>query len=496
MIRFTIQRKVFFTTFALAAAMAALLLGLTRWNLGQGFGRYVIEAEIGQLDWLIENIEDAYAQYGNWDFLRGSREPWDRVVGRAARETRSSGRPPRPPREASPGDGDPPPGSEGRPPPLRPDAPKALEGWPADLAGIYPLLSIRDASGRVLAGNPRPEGLAANRPIHFQGQPVGSLTLQASGTEQARDAAFLATQMRALWLSGLAALLLSLVAAWLLAHHFLRPIKALAMGARQIAEGRYVERIPVRQNDELGELAADFNAMAEMLARAEEFRRQWISDSSHELRTPIAVLRAEIEALQDGVRTADEQTLARLLKHVMRMGKLVDDLRQTLDRDDGQADLERVSMEPLTVLREVLEEFRPRFAAADLALDPTALPPASPGWRIQGDADRLRQVFANLLENTLRYTHPGGRLNIAATVQAGSVRLQFDDTPPAPPEQAMPRLFERFFRAEPSRSRLHGGSGLGLAICKTIVRGHGGTIAAGKSTLGGLSVRITLPRER
>ncbi|HRD48586.1 MAG: HAMP domain-containing protein [Candidatus Competibacter sp.] len=492
MLRFTIQGKVFFTTFALAAAMAALLLGLTRWNLGQGFSRYVVEAEIGRLDWLVKNIEDAYAQNGNWDFLRGGREPWDRIVARTAR---ADVRPPRPPRGANPGAGDPPPpGFEGRPPP--PGSPTDAGGWPADLLSLYPLLSIRDASGQVLAGNPRPEGLAANRPIHFQGLVVGSLTLQAAGTEEARDAAFLATQMRNLWLSGLAALLLSLVAAWLLAHHLLRPIKALAMGARQIAEGRFSVRIPVRQNDELGELASDFNAMAEMLARTEEFRRQWISDSSHELRTPIAVLRAEIEALQDGVRTADEKTLVRLLRHVLQMSKLVDDLRQTLDRDDGQTSLELASIKPLAVLRETLEEFHPRLAVADLALDTSALPQPDPGWRIHGDAERLHQVFANLLENTLRYTHPGGRLKIAATVQAGNLRLQFDDTPPAPPEQAMPRLFDRFFRAEPSRSRLYGGSGLGLAICKTIVQGHGGTIAASTSALGGLCIRITLPRER
>lgn len=504
MIRFTIQRKVFFTTFALVVAMAMLLLGLTRWNLGQGFSRFVVEAEIDRLDWLVKKIEDAYAQYGNWDFLRGSREPWDRVVERAARATPAGARLPPPPRGADQGNRDhPPPDSrDRRPPPFAENSPSKLDapvepgGWPANLGGLYPLLSIHDASGRVLAGNPQPEGIAANRPIHFQGQVVGSLTLQASGTGEARNAAFLATQIRALWLSGLAALLLSLVAAWLLAHHLIRPIKALATGARQITEGCFSERIAVHRSDELGELATDFNVMAEMLARTEECRRQWISDSSHELRTPIAVLRAEIEALQDGVRTADEKTLARLHKHVMRMSKLVDDLRQTLDKDSGQADLELVSMEPLAILREALEEFRPRFAVADIVLDTAALPQPDPGWRIQGDADRLQQVFANLLENTLRYTHSGGRLKISATVQAGNLRLQFDDTPPAPPEQAMSRLFERFFRAEPSRSRLHGGSGLGLAICKTVIRGHGGAIIARKSALGGLCIRINLPRER
>jgi two-component system sensor histidine kinase BaeS len=132
---------------------------------------------------------------------------------------------------------------------------------------------------------------------------------------------------------------------------------------------------------------------------------------------------------------------------------------------------------------------------ADIALDAAALPESDPGWRLWCDADRLQQVFAHLLENTLRYTHPGGRLKVSVSARKGRFLLQFDDTPPAPPQQAMERLFERFFRAEPSRSREYGGSGLGLAICKTIVQGHGGTISAAKSVLGGLCILIDLPLE-
>ena len=520
MIRFTIQRKLFMASFVLATVVAALLLGLTRWNLQQGFGRYIVETEMGQLDWLVKNVEGAYAQNGSWAFLQGSGEAMRRLLGPPPRpggrrlppvgEAPIDG-PPEPSDQPDgfagpPGRDDapdfpgppnfadrPPPFADG-PPPLYPPGPPG-GGRGGDPLGIHPRLSVHDISGKVLAGNPRPDGLSVSRPIRYRGQTVGTLVLFAPETGATRDAAFLASQTRHLWLSGLAVLFLSLAAAWLLARQFVGPIKALATGARHIAEGQFGARIPVRRSDELGELAQDFNAMAEMLARTEEFRRQWVSDSSHELRTPIAVLRAEIEAMQDGVRNADEKTLTRLLKHVMQMGKLVDDLRQTLDRDNGQADLERRSMHPLTVLRESLDEFRPRLAMADLTLDTTDLPQTDPGWRIQGDAQRLEQVFANLLENTLRYTNPGGRLKVAASARAGRLHLQFDDTSPAPPEHAMHRLFERFFRAEPSRSREHGGSGLGLAISKTIITGHGGTITAGASALGGLCIRIVLPLE-
>jgi two-component system sensor histidine kinase BaeS len=491
MIRLTIQRKVFLATFALAATMALLLAGLTRWNLEQGFTRYVVETEIGRLDWLVTNLETAYAKGGSWDFLKENIEPWDRAAEQLARPDR--------PRDfrGPPGfeDRPPRPFPDGLPPPPGPPG-MMVGGHPPDPLGFRPRLSLRDPSGKVLAGHPAADGPWATRPIRFQGRTVGSLALRAPPVGAALDLAFLATQTRELWTSALAALVLSLVAAWLLARQLLRPIQDLTAGARQITEGRFAERIPVRGNDELAELAADFNAMAQMLARNEESRRQWISDSSHELRTPIAVLRAEIEALQDAVRTADEPTLARLHRNVMQMSKLVDDLRQTLDQDDGQEDLELVSLEPLPVVLDAVEEFRERFESANLSLDATRMRGLRSGIRIKGDRDRLHQVFANVLENSLRYTDPGGRLEISATAKAGRLHLKFDDTSPAPPEHAMARLFERFFRAEPSRSRQHGGSGLGLAICKRIVEGHGGTITASRSPLGGLCVLIDLPLER
>ena len=489
MIRFTIQRKVFLATFALAATMAVLLTGLSRWNLERGFGQYVVEAEMGRLDWMVANLERAYARSGGWGFLAKSPEPWDRAVEQTSGDI---ARPPGPPREPGP-EGHPPgppgsPGFEGGPPPPG-GAP------PPDMLGFRPRLSLRDPSGKVLAGHPDAPGPWATRPIRFQGATVGLLALRAPPAEDTLDRAFLATQVRALWLSGLAALVLSLVAAWLIARQLLGPIRDLTTGARQIARGRLSERIPVRRDDELGELATDFNAMARMLAQEEESRRQWIADSSHELRTPIAVLRAEIEALQDAVRTVDEPTLARLHRNVMQMGKLVDDLRQTLDRDDGQRDLELAPLDALPVLQEAAGEFRERFGAAGISLDTSRLPGSGAAWRIRGDGDRLHQVFANLLENSLRYTDRGGRLQLAATARDGALCVTFDDTAPAPPEKSMQHLFDRFFRAEPSRSRQHGGSGLGLAICRRIVLAHGGTITAARSPLGGLAVRIVLPLE-
>lgn len=472
MIRLTIQRKVFLASFTLAAVLALTLSGLMRWNLEQGFARYAVEAELERLDWMVATLEEHYAEQSDWRFLRGAHAPWiDADDAPRPAPPRRSGRH-RPPRPLN-----------GEPP-------------PPDPLGIHPRLALLDPQGGLLAGRLAPEEVFAERPIRHEGRIVATLRLAPQRADETLDTAFLRTQARQLWLTGLFALLLSFVAAWLLARHFLAPIRDLAQGARKLAQGRLTDPIPVRGNDELSQLAADFNTMADWLMRNEDLRRQWVSDSSHELRTPLAVMRAEIEALQDGIRTSDGASLARLHKQIMQMSKLVDDLAKTLDDNNPATRLELSSVAPLPLLREALAGFRRRFAKAGLRLDLGGLPANDPGWRMRADPGRLQQIFSNLLENTLRYTQEGGRLRVTAHRQGNRLLLQFDDTPPAPPPESLPRLFDRFFRAEPSRSRQHGGSGLGLAICKSLVENHGGRIVAEASELGGLCLRIELPLER
>ncbi len=499
MIRLTIQRKVFLATLALVTATALLLVLATRWNLEQGFARYTAAVEIARLGWLVDNVERAYAERGSWDFLQEDPQIWRRLHRPSNRgelgppsgvlEPGVPPPPPPPPAEAPDPAGDMPPPRFRPPRPLRPGQAPAN-----DVFNIAPRLALFDALGRQLAGHPDGREPAASRPVSHQGQVIGQLTLQAApASASILDAGFLASQTRNLLLSGLIALSGALLAAWWLVRHLLAPIKDLTTGAREIAGGRLEARIPVRRADELGELAADFNAMAEQLARAEDARRAWVADSSHELRTPLAVLRAEIEALQDGVRQPDPGTLARLHRQVLQLAKLVDDLRTTLDGGAMANRLDLAPLQPLAILSETVDAFRSRYAAAGLRIKWAA--PKDGGWSLEGDGDRLRQVFVNLLENTLRYTDEGGSLRIAAGVKGARLRLVFDDTAPAPPKEALPRLFDRFYRAEPSRNRAHGGSGLGLSICKAIIEAHGGSISAALSDLGGLAIRIELPLE-
>ncbi|CAA7619121.1 putative Histidine kinase [Candidatus Terasakiella magnetica] len=291
---------------------------------------------------------------------------------------------------------------------------------------------------------------------------------------------------------------------------FLRPLTDAARLIHRMAEGEIpLQQVPVVRHDEVGDLTRGFNVLlarfndvtAQKVAeerlrvtereRMTQSLRQWMADTSHELRTPIAVLRAQIEALQDGVSSVDERSLGILHRETMGLSRLVDDLYTLARSDVGQLDCHFDLMAPISLLEDVICDFAPRYATAGLLVRWTRRPKTAPV--ISGDTERLRQVFANLMENTLRYTNAGGILEIACDVEQASLALHFDDTEPAVPDEMLPHVFTRFFRVDPSRSRAKGGAGIGLALCRSIIELHGGQIIARASVKGGLGITITLP---
>ena len=231
--------------------------------------------------------------------------------------------------------------------------------------------------------------------------------------------------------------------------------------------------------------------MAETLENYETMRRQWLTDISHELRTPLAVLRGEIEALQDGVHKPSPSNLASLHAEIIRISKLVEDLHLLSLADADRLPFRTQQVSPVQVLSKTVASYHTRFRQhaieIDLQIDD------SKDIRIKGDANRLEQVFTNIFENACKYVSPGGNLNIAGECRDQSLVLLFADSGPGVPEDALPRLFDRLYRVDPSRNRDSGGSGLGLSICQHIVQSHAGRIWAEKSALGGLAIGIALP---
>jgi two-component system sensor histidine kinase BaeS len=279
------------------------------------------------------------------------------------------------------------------------------------------------------------------------------------------------------------------VALWL-ARHLLRPVAALRDVTARLARGQFDARAPLLSRDELAELALHVNAMAEALEKNEYQRRRMLADVSHELRTPLTVIRGELEALIDGIRTADARALESLHAEVLRLNKLVDDLHQLTLADAGDLKFDWQVLAFDELLLPILERFKTRADAAGLALR-WSLP--SMPVNLEGDAGRLTQVVINLLENSVRYTDAGGSIAATLTAGASDVELTIDDSAPGVPPGAHANIFERLYRVDSARTRERGGSGLGLAICKMLAEAHGGTISASPSPLGGVRMLLRLP---
>jgi two-component system sensor histidine kinase BaeS len=302
--------------------------------------------------------------------------------------------------------------------------------------------------------------------------------------------AFLLEQQRNLFLVVGLGVLLSALAAAMLAAHFGEPIRQLAEGARRLGQAQLETRLTVRRSDELGELAQTFNQLAATLENTERSRQQWVADTSHELRTPLSVLRAQLESVQDGVRTATPEHVALMLRQVLSLSKLVDELSELARADVGTLPYDRAAGEVWPLVCEVVDGFSDKLRQAGLTATLGAPPPRS---TVHCDAERIRQLVTNLIENCVRYTAAGGAIEVHGRVVADELELTIDDSAPGVPEPALARLGERFFRVEPSRSRQMGGAGLGLALSRQIVAAHGGRLHFGASPLGGLRVRILLP---
>jgi signal transduction histidine kinase len=292
-------------------------------------------------------------------------------------------------------------------------------------------------------------------------------------------------------LTGIAAAALALAMVQLLAHGMTFPLREMVTAAQAMARGDYGRRVTATSRDEVGELARAFNTMAAELAEVDRMRRDLVANVAHELRTPIGALRAKLENLVDDVEPVDQTTLETMLRQTERLGTLVEQLLDLSRLESGAVPLERSNFMAATLLEHVVEEWRAPAEILNVRLE-TAVEPRS--LVLNGDEERLRQVFANLVANAIRHSPVGGRVLLRASRRDGLTRLEVaDEGAGIPPEEAE-RVFERFYRSDQARSSKEGGSGLGLSIARWIVDLHGGTIRAEAAEPRGCVIVIELSR--
>lgn len=282
---------------------------------------------------------------------------------------------------------------------------------------------------------------------------------------------------------------LALAVIHVLARGMTYPLREMAAAARAMAAGDYGQRVTATSRDEVGELARAFNTMAAELAELDRLRRDFVAHASHELRTPVGALRAQLENLVDGVGDADQATLRELLTHAERLGRLTTQLLDLSRLESGAAPLQRRRIPLLPVLESAAATSRP-FAADRSVRIAVRLEPG--GVRLHADPDRLHQVATNLLDNAIRHAPASSTVELRGAAADGSVRIEVIDQGPGIPPEDRGRVFERFYRPDAARSG--DGAGLGLAIVRWIVESHGGTIEARPNHPRGCRMVLSLPQ--
>ena len=479
--KISIKYRLFLAFLLATCTLVGCMFLIMKISFDRGFLRYINNLEQARLAQLSNNLQMAYSSHGSWDFLRDNPAAWFRLLADTLPEDLSL---PRPRRKLK----------------QRPQDEALSDPWqtrrkmrraPHQFEWRVVLL---DSNRQPIFGPRHNRPKVAPKPLTLGEQTIGYLgLLPPPHIVSPLQQRFIQKQRRSF---ALIALIMAAVAALLsipLAQRLVKRITNLAAATHQLTAGQYNTRVPAGGSDELGQLARDFNSLAKTLDKNQQLRRQWIADISHELRTPLAVLRGEIEALQDGVRPQSPQSLSMLHDEVLHLNRLVEDLYQLSLADINALSYRKESTNLGETLQQAIDPFRGEFADRGIRLS-CEIPAARP-LLIQGDRRRLHQLFSNLLENSLRYTESGGELKVRVAQNTECIAIHFEDTAPGVPEDKMERLFDRLFRVEGSRSRNTGGGGLGLALCKTIVEAHDGTISARPSSLGGLWVEILLPTQ-
>ncbi len=445
----SITYKLVLSFIAISVLSTVLVVGFTRWRSREEFRTFLIDQN---RPGLVGAFSSYYQQHGSWDGI-GNEMPVP---------------------QSSPMIG----------------APQIQHG-PFTLVDSSTRRVVLAGEGYQVGSSVSPADASSGIPIRSGNQTVGILLINRPVYRiGAPGSAFLDRINLQTFVGGLVAIGLALLLAVILSRTLTRPIRELTLATQAVTSGGPTQQVPVRSRDELGQLANSFNRMSNDLARSLELRRQMTADIAHELRTPISIILGHAEAVHDGVLPPSSDTFEIVREEAERLEHLVEDLRTLSMADAGEL---RLSMQPYTaeeLLRSAEKVYahyaRQKQVAIEVHTDP-GLP------EVDVDAQRMKQVLSNILDNALRYTPQGGHITMTASRVEDEIEIRIQDTGPGVAAEELNKVFERFYRTETSRTRDEGGSGLGFAIARSIVERHNGHIWAESQPGQGLTVIIRLP---
>ncbi len=441
------------------AALVALFIRLTS---ADRLMQLIIEQQRSQLE---QTLSSYYASTGSWV---GVEQNWGQIQSQAL--STPEGNPNRP--------------SQGnRPPGIR---------------GNF--MGLADAQGKVIVSGETdyPVGstisavtLQADTPVLANGIQVGTILMPRQSPEfSQQESHYLQRTNQALLFAILGTLVVALVVGALLARTLTRPLRALTHAAQTITQGQLAQQVTVRSNDEIGQLAIAFNQMSQEVARVNKLRKQMTADIAHDLRTPLTVISGYIEGMRDGVLKPTPERLSLIYSEIERLQNLVGDLRMLSLADAGELSLNPQALSPINILDHAATLFRLQAEQQGVTITVQAsdnLP------LFQADEARLMQVLGNVIFNALHYTSAGGKVMLVAQRNGANLEIRVQDTGSGIPPEELPRIFDRFHRADSSRHAENGESGLGLAIVKALVEAHGGSVSADSTPGEGTTIHLLFP---
>jgi signal transduction histidine kinase len=353
---------------------------------------------------------------------------------------------------------------------------------------------VYDSSEELTGSNLSNSDIQTGLPLEYNNASIGTLLVSSEAMGDGTTAgAFFESVNHSIVISVLVSLLIAAILGAVLFNQVTSPLRQLKRAADAVGVGNFKERVSINSHDEFADVGRSFNQMAKSLEMAEESRLHYMADIAHELRTPLTAIQGTVEAMQDKILPLDDEQLENLHSQTDLLNRLVNDLRLLSLAETGHLKLVKTQVNPGELTRQVVEGLRPLAVQKDIHLELIVQDKMSV---CALDTDRYAQILNNLLTNAIRYTPGGGTISVRLRSDNGNLNLRITDNGSGIPAEDLPHVFDRFYRADKSRSRASGGAGLGLAIVRQLVEAHGGRITVQSpvdDTRAGTRFEILLP---
>jgi len=529
-----IHNKLFTTLFIFSLVLVVSFVALMQWSIDRGMIEYVNKREVKTLAPLISQLISRYQQDNNWQALQNNHQTFQKMLqstlaGSEFAPPANFNDPNRPPTGDRRGRRPPPRRNGDFSHPPRDHNRQQLKPSPRPNDGINSFNENRATDDGVYRGSPeenhiKPDDRRPPPPREYQvsyalldsdkvyivgdypaerdyiyssltvnEQVVGYLAVSKRNRLTAGyELDFIEQQTQYLWVIALAVMFLVILVTMPLAKHLLAPIRELTKGMHQLTQGNYQSKLVMKRTDEFAELSRDYNELAKTLLENESARKRWLANISHELRTPVAILKGELEAIIDGVRVLSLEQIHSANQEVLHLERLIADLHALTSADIGGMSYRKNDINIVEFIETETRKYQSYLSDAGFQFEACY---QDEELVIFADETRLCQLFENLINNCIKYANDGDVVKLTArqSKQLDSVELIIEDNGNGVDSRHLSHLFEHLYRVDDSRNRQTGGTGLGLSICAHIVEAHQGKINAEKSLLGGLAIRITLP---